>query len=166
MAVTPMAFRWTGAEMEPLRPRAASTIYETNQIYWFQEAKSLEPSGRSWRHLWAVLQSAWASLPEDLREAYPDADVLRQKALIERGHFDEIAIEVGDAATAGRLATSLKRMNCWSHVRIQGGHVFQRTAKSMKAMEADEFNIAKQDVFEVVADLIGVTVDELTKQDE
>lgn len=166
MAAEAFPFQWSGSAMEPMRPKAADKVFVVGKIYWMTEAKSLEPSTKSFRHLWAVLQSAWASLPEDLREAYPDADVLRQKALIERGHYDEIAIEVGDAATAGRLATSLKRMNCWSHVRIQGGHVFQRTAKSMKDMEAEEFQRAKDGVFGVVADLLGVTVDELTKQGE
>ena len=150
--------------MEPMRPRAADRIFVVGQVYWLTEAKSLEPSGRSWRQMWAVLQKAWASLPEDLREAYPDAQVLRDKALIEAGFYDEVAIEVGNAAAAGALATSLKRINQWSHVRIQNGYVFQRTAKSMKNMEAEEFNRAKQAVFDAVADLLGITVDELTKQ--
>lgn len=166
MAAEAFPFQWSGSAMEPMRPKAADKVFVVGKIYWMTEAKSLEPSTKSFRHLWAVLQSAWASLPEDLREAYPDVDSLRQRALIQAGFYVESIFDVGSAASAGALATSLRRINAFSHVMIRGGVVYQRTAKSMKDMEAEEFQRAKDGVFGVVADLLGVTVDELTKQGE
>lgn len=162
----PFAYRWdleVGA-MIPMRGAAAARKFQDQKVYWLVEAKLVDPSDASKRQMFAVLNKAWPSLPENMRDAYPTMDALRKRALIQAGFYDEVAIEVGDAATAGRLVTSLKRQNDFSHVRIQDGHVFQRTAKSIKDMEKEEFERAKQAVFEIVAEMLGVTVEELTKQ--
>lgn len=113
--------------------------------------------------MWAVLGSAFDSLPEDGQQ-FADADAFRKHLLILAGHYNETSIEVGDAATAGRIVTSLRRQDALSHVRIQDGIVYQRTAKSMKDMGKEEFENAKRGIIELAAELIGVTVDELTKQ--
>lgn len=163
--IEPFAFRYDGeGEMRALRVAAADRTFTIGAVYWLVEAKLVEASDASRRHLFAVLHKAWQSLPEDLKETYPTMDSLRKRALIQGGFYDEVIIEVGDAATAGRMVTSLRRQNDMSHVRIQDGAVFQRTAKSIKDMDKDMFERAKQSCFEIIAELIGVTVDELTKQ--
>lgn len=161
----PFAFRYDGeGDMKALRVAAADRTFVIGRIYWLVEAKLHEATDASRRHFFAVMHKAWQSLPEDLKDTYPTMDALRKRAFIQAGHFDEIVTEVGDAATAGRIVTSLRRQNDFSHVRIEGGHVFQRTAKSIKDMEKEPFEDAKQKSFEIVADLLGITVDELTKQ--
>lgn len=160
----PAAFKWDGHVMVPMRLRAAERAYVVDRVYWMVETKDNKLGSPSWRHMWAVLGKAWDSLPEDLHGEYPDADALRKRALISAGYFDEVAIEVGDAATAGRMVTSLRRQNSFSHVRIQDGVVYQRTAKSQKEMDPETFEQSKSGIFEIIADSLGVTVDELTKQ--
>lgn len=163
--IEPFAFKWDPDRgvMIPLRVAAAARTFREG-VYWLVEAKLQEASDASRRQMFAVLNRAWQSLPEDLKETYPTMDALRKRALIQANFYDETIIEVGDAATAGRMVTSLRRQNDMSHVRIEGGHVFQRTAKSIKDMDKETFEAAKQAIFEIVAELIGVTVDELTKQ--
>lgn len=162
--IEPAAFKWDGRVMVPMRHRFAERTYVVDKVYWLVEAHLMDASDSSKRHLFAVLNKAWQSLPENLKDAYPTMDALRKRALIEAGYYDEMATEVGDAATAGRIITSLRRQNDFSYVFRKDGHVFQRTAKSIKDMDKETFEAAKQKVFEIVAELIGVSVDELTKQ--
>lgn len=162
---TPLAFRWDGDAFVPLHKRAADRTLIVDRNYWLVEAKSQEYSGQSWRHMWAVIGKAHDSLPEGSKQ-YADADAFRKDLLIIAGFYNETSIEVGDAATAGRIVTSLRRQDALSHVRIQGSFVYQRTAKSMKDMGKEEFENAKRAIIELAAERIGVTVDELTKQGE
>jgi hypothetical protein len=160
------AFRYEGdGEMRALRQVAADRTYVCGRTYWLVEARTQEYSSKSWRHLWAVLSKAFDSLPEG-SDLWPDVDAFRKHLLLVAGFYNEVDIEVGDTATAGRIATSLRRIDGLSHVQVFNGHILQRTAKSMKDMGKEEFERAKSAIIEIAAELIGVTVDELTKQGE
>jgi hypothetical protein len=161
-----IAFQWTGREMIPLHSASARRSYTVGRIYWLQEAPLVEATDRSRRHQFAILRKAWQSLPEDLKDVYPDTEALRKRALIQAGFYDETAIEGVTAEQAGALVASLRRKDIFSHVRIQDGVVFQRTAKSQKTMERDEFERSKQAIIAIAADLIGVDVETLLEQGE
>lgn len=163
--IDPFAFRYDGeGDMKALRVAAADRTFVIGRIYWLVEAKLHEATDASRRHMFAVLNKAFQSLPESLHDLYPNMDALRKRALITAGFYEETEISGATPAQSGQLVTSLRRQNSLSHVRIEDGVVYQRTAKSIKDMERDEFERAKQAIFEIVAELIGVTVDELTRQ--
>jgi hypothetical protein len=160
------AFQFVDGHMVPLHRGGAARRFRENEIVWLQEAPLVEATDRSRRHMWAILSKAWASIPEDLKDAYPNTDALRKRALIAAGFFDEVAIEGVTPAQAGALVTSLRRKDVFSHVRIQNGVVFQRTAKSQKMMERDEFERSKQAICQIAAELIGVDLETLLEQGE
>lgn len=160
------AFQWLEGVMVPLHRAGAARKFVEHSVYWLSEVPLVEATDRSRRHQFAILRKAWASLPESLRETYPDAEALRKRALIAAGFFDETAIEGVTLAQGGALVTSLRRQDVFSHVRIEDGVVFQRRAKSQKTMERDEFERSKKAILEICADLIGVTYDELLEQGE
>lgn len=160
------SFQWREGVMVPLHRGGAARKFRENAIYWLQEAPLVEATDRSRRHQFAILNKAWASLPEELKDTYPNVEALRKRALIAAGFFDEVAIEGVTPEQAGALVASLRRKDVFSHVRIQGDCVFQRTAKSQKTMERDDFERSKQKILEIAAELIGVDVETLLEQGE
>lgn len=162
--MTPQAFRWEGDSFVPLRPKYADRELVVGRVYWLTEVRNVEPSGRSWRHMFAVIKKSWENLPEDLKDDYPTPEALRKRALIQAGFYDETVIEVSDTAAAGLLAAVLRRRNGLSHVIVRPGCVIQREAKSQKDMEREEFQRSKDAIFGIVSDLIGVDIATLERE--
>lgn len=160
------SFQYVDGVMVPMHRAGVARKFRENQIVWFQEAPLVEATDRSRRHQFAILNKAWQSLPENLKDTYPNMEALRKRALIAAGFFDETAIEGVTPAQAGALVASLRRQDVFSHVMIEDGVVFQRRAKSQKTMERDEFEASKKAIIEIAAELIGVDVETLLEQGE
>ena len=151
--------------MVPLRPKEADRRFVCDQIYWLVEAPD-ELSAKSMRHQFAVLKKAWENLSEADKEQFPTPQHLRKRALIEAGFYTESAIEVGDQATAGRLAVSLRRRDTFAVIFVRDGYLFERVAESQSSMDRERFQKSKDAIFEIVANMIGVSVAELTRESE
>ena len=160
---------WSGDALVPASDywqvqAAAHFGKREGEIVWIVEQD--EPSDRSRNHYFAVLADAHANLPPDMAKLYPTPEHLRAMALILCGHFNpQPPIICETDAEAQRLATYVRSREAFSVVHLNGNVVQVLTAKSQsaRAMGSAMFQKSKQDVFEFVADLLGVTVEELTQ---
>jgi hypothetical protein len=124
-----------------------------------------ERSTATHNHYFASITEGWRNLPDELLETYPTPEHLRKRALIAKGYRDERTIVCSSKAEAGRVAAFVKPMDEYAVVSVREAVVRVWTAKSqsMKAMGKAEFAESKNAVLDFIADLLGVTTDELAK---
>lgn len=130
-----------------------------------------ERSTKSHKHQFAFVRTAWMNLPEHhLGTPYAvSTEALRKHALIATGYCDTDMIAVGDERRAERVASFTERLAVRMHgyalTNIEGTVVYCHTphSQSLKAMGGEAFKRSKQDMLEYLADMIGVTADELAK---
>lgn len=161
----PLPFRWTGEGFEPLPgfAKVADRQFVVGERYILAAIE--DRSNASHRHEFAWLREAWLNLPEKIAEQYASAEHLRKAALIEAGFYHESVIDAGTNAAALRVAAFIKAMDEFSVVIVRGPVVVRRWAKSQsyRSMPKDEFQRSKTAIMEVIADMIGVTPDQLRK---
>ena len=161
----PMIYRWSGEAMEPLPHfrRRCDQDFVIGEIY--RLAPHEERSDISHSHQFAWLKQAWKTMPENLADLYPSPTHLRKRALIEAGYYTEEIVDCGTNAAALRVASLTRRREEFSLVIVRGPLVIIRDPKSQsyRAMDRKEFGESKAAIMEVVAALIGVSVDELGK---
>jgi hypothetical protein len=116
-------------------------------------------------HFFAALADAHANLPHDLADRWPTSEHLRKYALIRTGYRDERSIIAASKAEARRVAAFIKPMDEFAVVSVHDAAVVVWTAKSqsMKAMGKKAFGESKNAVLSFVAELIGVTPEQLGK---
>lgn len=161
--MTAQPFRWDGEAMIPLRPRAADREYVIGQEYWLD---IWEPrSAVSHNHEFAWLAEAWKNLREDDAALFPTPEHLRKRALIQAGYYDESIIDVGNNAGALRVAAAWRGKDDFALVIVRGPAVVIRTAKSQsrRMMDRKTFQESKTAIMEIVAQMIGVSPDELSQ---
>jgi len=150
--------------MVPARPEAAAKAYVEGRRYWLDEI-----SERSWishRHEFAFVREAWGSMPDAIAEPFPTPEHLRKAALIATGWHREMIIEAGNAAAALRVAAFVKGRDEFAHVTTRGPTVTVRCARSQRMhgldrMDKAEFQQSKDDILGWIANLIGVSPEQL-----
>lgn len=120
-------------------------------------------SEKTHRHEFAWLREAWRNLPEKFADMYPSPEHLRKRALIEAGYYDEEIIDAGTNAAAIRVASYVRKHQDFAFVIVRGAHVFVRSAKSQsrRAMNKTEFQASKSAILDIVANMLGLTSDQL-----
>lgn len=163
--MTPLVYRWSGEAMEPLARfhNVANAEFVIGETYRLVEEN--EQSDKSRAHEFAWLKEAWLNLPESLAEQYPSVEMLRKKALIASGFYDETVIDAGTRAAAQRVAQGVRSRpgETFSVIFVRDCFVVIRTAKSQsrRAMKAHEFQASKTAILETVAEMLGVAPDAL-----
>lgn len=128
-----------------------------------------ERSGKSHRHQFAFVNTAWDNLPEHLKDAPFAAtpETLRKHALIVTGFCDTSMVAVGCPRRAERVAAAMaataQRLSGYAIAQTDGPVVYCHTPQSqnVKAMGGERFQASKQAILEWMADLIGVEPDQL-----
>lgn len=117
-----------------------------------------ERSAASHSHYFAVINEAFATLPDHMRDEYPTVEHLRKKALIRKGYADERSIVCANKAEANRLAAFMKPLDSYAIIAPSEAVVKAWTAQSQskKAMGAKAFQESKQAVLDFIDDLLGV----------
>lgn len=125
-----------------------------------------ERSMSSHRHYFAAINDAWLSLPDHLATQLPTAEHLRKFALIKTGFHDQRSIACASKAEAQRVAAFIKPLDEFAIVIPSEAVVTVYTAKSqsMKAMGRKRFQESKDAVLGYVADLIGVSREQLSEE--
>jgi len=167
-----MAFKWNAAEQTfRVARRFEATAAETfvdDATYWLNvEAERTE---KSHDHQFAWVTEAWKTLPENLTDDYPTPDHLRKRALIVSGYYDEQVIDAGNNAAALRVCAGVKAFpgEGYSHVVVRGPFVVIRRPKSQsfRAMGGKVFQESTTAIMGVIADLLGVAPETLSRQRE
>lgn len=161
----PIRFTWDGESMVPL-PRFAKacdaefTIGETYQMVVQEE--------RSWashRHYFAAVHEAWLNLPEDLAEQFPTEEHLRKRALIKAGFSEHRQFVASSKAEAVRLAAFIRPSDEYALVTVDGAvvNVWTARSQSVHAMGKQVFQESKNKVLDVLAEMIGIQPETLTR---
>lgn len=165
-AIPALAFVWEGDLMRPLAPKLADKHYVVGEKYRLVPHE--ERSASSHAHFFASVAEAWGNLPEHLAERFVSSEHLRKFALIKAGYRDERSIVAASKAEAQRMAAFIKPLDDFAVVAVTEAVVTVYTAKSqsMKAMGKATFQDSKEKVLQVLADMAGVTPDELKRNAE
>jgi hypothetical protein len=141
----------------------ADRAYVCGEVYKMVEHH--DRSMNSHRHYFASIAEAWKNLPDEALDEYPTPEALRKKALIRKGYRDERTLVCSTKAEAERVAAFMRPSDEFAIVTFRDCVVREWVAKSQstKAMGAKEFQQSKSDVLDFVADLIGVSRDELNQ---
>ena len=168
MTDRPILFIWDGEAFVPssrYQARLADEAFGAGEIVPLvrQEDRSI----KSHRQYFASIRESWKTLPDELAERYPTAEHLRKAALIRTGYADERSIVCGSRAEALRVAAFIKPLDDYAIVATSAATVKVWTAKSQKtkAMPKAEFQASKEAVLNWIADLLGVPVDSLPRED-
>ena len=146
------------ADDEVLKPVGTSIRYCLEQ-FGNGEIVTLERneerSESSHGHYFAALNQAFRQLPEHLMSEYPTVDILRARALIKTGHCT-----MKDVLCDGTFSEFVQP---YSIVEYRGGvlRIFKAKSQSRGSMKKAEFQQSKDDVLGFVANLVGVSVEQL-----
>jgi hypothetical protein len=156
MTVPPLYCIWTGEALVPMDrfSRLAEQSLTSGRAY--RMIVEEERSGASHRQYMAAVHEAWMQLPEPWDIAFPTEDHLRKYALIRTG-FCTITKVVG---------TKRVPVDSYAIVCEEDGvtTIYQARSQSYKAMGAEEFQKSKTAVLDYLADMVGVTTEQLMKE--
>jgi len=163
MSVPFLAY-WDGEVFRPMRNHAGNVgkSYKTGMVYRLGE---LNHSEASRGHYFAVINKAWKTLPEAFGDRFTTPDMLRKWALIRAGYSNKQVIACDSIREADRWSTLAKTMNEYAEIGVYGKNVVIVTAESQKQhlMGRKRFQESKDAVFEVLASILCVTVDQLVE---
>lgn len=167
MSDSPAYFRWSGQFMAPINEawaRRCDRQFVVGKTYRLEELS--ERSEISHAHEFAWLRSAWLTLPEHLSDRFPTPEALRKAALIESGFYEERQIDAGSKAAALRVAAYIRSEDEFSYIVVRGPWVVIRKAKSQsrRAMDKKDFQASKTAIMEVIAAMIGVRPEDLSRE--
>lgn len=165
MSTAPILFQWNGEAMVPHRRYQVECdrAFVIGEVY--RLAVQEHRSQSSHNHFFAAVQEAWMNLPEDQAERFPTADHLRKYALIRAGCRDERSIVCASKAEAQRIAAFIKPMDEYAVVTVSEAvvRVFTAQSQSTAAMGKKAFQESKSKVLDVLAEMIGVQPETLTR---
>lgn len=159
--IYPQAFVWKEGVMVPLNLPLAHRQYAEGQTYQLEPQE--ERSQKSQRHYHAAVAEVWKNLPEETAQKIATPEILRKYALIKTGYRKDRSILCSSPEEAQKVASFIESMDEFVIVTISDNLVSAYTAKSqsLKEMGKAEFQESKDKVLNLLAGLIGVSVDDL-----
>jgi hypothetical protein len=163
--IKPVKFTWTGEEMVPWPQFAAmcDEQFVVGEHYRMQVEE--DRSSASHRHFFAAVREAWENLPEKYAGRFPDWECLRKWCLIKCGYANEAHYPAPTPSDAILIAKIISEVDPEIVAVPHGDTVTIYTAKSqaVPAMNREEFQRSKQDVLDLLSEMLGTTVGQLKK---
>lgn len=161
----PIPFRWDGEAMRPVSRRPL-TQFEIGEVYILEERE--DASDVSHKHFHATINTAWKTLPENVSSKFPTPTHLRKWALVKAGFYHVSHFPCRNHNDALRYGAFIRNYDDLAVITTEGPErnvVAVYTAKSTRSrrMKKDEFQLAKQGVFNVLSEMLGVSSAELAK---
>lgn len=160
----PIECIWNGAAFRPVTPywvRRADKEYAKGEVLRLvnQQARSTN----SHNHYFAAVANAFDNLPPLVAERFNSPDALRKYALIKGGYCTSESVVCPSHADALRVAAFVRPIDEFALVTVAKNVVTRYVAKSQSYREMDKktFAESKDRVLEIIAELIGVTSNEL-----
>jgi hypothetical protein len=163
----PLRFRWNGEAMEVLKhyQRIADKQFVIGEVY--ELAESYPRSANSHKAFFAAINEAWQNMPEDIAERWSTPDELRKWCLTFTEFRDVREYRASSYAEALRVAKYLREGQDYSRIEIdEAGKVVRQYIPRSQAysnLNGREFQRSKEQVLDILAKKIGVTVEELEK---
>jgi hypothetical protein len=162
---TAILYKWNGHAHVPMArfKKQCEETFVVDQIYLLDEAKGR--SSKSHDHFFCCVLEAYKNLPDDIADEYISVEQFRKKCLIRAGYADERSIVCSSKAEAVRIAAFVRPMDCYAIVVPSECVVTVYTAKSqsLKAMGGQDFQESKEKTLQIMAEMIGITVEELSR---
>jgi hypothetical protein len=113
---------------------------------------------KSRRYFFAALRDAWNSLPDAMRDRFPNAEVLRKTALINVGYCDVMTVVAGSKSAAPQIANAFKARDQYCIAIPRGDVVTIYTARSMarRVLLKKDFLQVADKVFHWVHEQTGI----------
>jgi len=168
--LSPVVFTWDGEHMVPI-PSATQLCNRQFVVGMRYRLAEYEPRSRvSHNYHFAWLEEAFRNLPETHAARFPSAEHLRKWALCrtEYRNLRQIAcaseIEAKRVAAFVRSGNSVRGAMFYAEVSVHGNVVLEVTPKSqaLNQMNKRQFLDSMDKVRHIVAELIGVTPDQLS----
>lgn len=164
----PIVFTWDGDAMVP-HQRFASLCdrqYVVGESYTLVHHE--ERSDRTHRHFFASVNEIWKNLPEQIAARWPTPEHLRKWALIRCGYADSRSVVCESDIEAHRIAAFLRPLDAYAVIAISGPVVTVYTAQSQSRADMNKatFQQSKEDVFGLLADLIGTSKENISREAE
>lgn len=166
MKVEPCAFIWDGGAMIPLdRYRGLAS----RQFRPGVEYALIPHRGRSEKAhglYFKALETGWKNLPEEYASRFPTTEHLRKWALIQEGYADEHSMLCDNNAKAMSTAALCRALDGYAVIKVSGPVVTVWTAQSQShhAMGHESFTTSMNKVLERVADMLGISSQQLTEE--
>lgn len=150
----PIYFTWNGSAMEPIGrfSRLADRSFTSGHAY--RMIVEEERSVASHNHYFACVHDAWMNLREPWDVAFSSEDHLRKYALIKAGYCTVTKV-VGKK----RVPIDGYAIVCADDDGVTT--IYQAESQSLKAMGREKFEKSKHAVLDLLAEMIGVTPEEL-----
>lgn len=165
MKLEPAAFIWDGQAMIPLDRfrRLASKQYRAGQEYVLVDHKGR--SEESHRHYFACVRKGWENLHEEDAMKYPSPEFLRKWALVKEGYADCTDHVCESEEEVAKLITLVRKLDPYAVLTRSGNILTVWTAQSQDhaSMGHKTFEESKTKVLERIANMCGISLDELTK---
>lgn len=157
---------WDGEAFVPRHGYVAqcARVFEVGRTYPLAVHEGR--SSASHRHYFATISEGWSNLPEHLAEQFPTPEHLRKFALIKAGFADKRSVVCDSIGDAMRVAAFIRPMDTYALVTVNEFVVTVWTAQSQntKAMGKRVFQESKDSVLGIIADMIGVKPEALSRE--
>jgi hypothetical protein len=163
MTLPPLICEWNGDAFVPRAHLKTHCDEELTVHELYRLEIREERSQASHNHYHAAIHEVWLNLPEDKAARWPSPDHLRKWALIKAGYRDERSIVASSKAEAQRIAAFVRPIDTYAVVLVKDACVLVYTARSQKyrAMGKKDFEASKAAVLDVIAQEIGMSVEDL-----
>jgi hypothetical protein len=152
----PIYFHWRDGAMHPMArfSRLAERTFTSGHAY--RMIVEEERSQQSHRQYMAAVHEGWMQLPEPWDIAFPSEEHLRKYCLIKTG-FCDITKVVGKKRVP---------IDGYAIVCEEDGvtTIYQAKSQSYKAMGPAEFQKSKTAVLDAIADMVGITAEQLLRE--
>lgn len=121
---------------------------------------SKDRSRKSHDHFFAVVDDAWANLPENVAHEFPNPEALRKRCLITAGYCTVKKMVLRDNAEAIAACAFLQGIDRYAICEVSGSVVtiWQAESQSKKAMGPRRFQESKEAALVEMSKLVGSDV--------
>lgn len=168
-APVPLTWIWEGDAMRPASPtwaKRADAQFVIGERYTLEQVE--DRTGKSHRHLFAIIKAAWLTLPEELALEFPNEEALRKYLLVKAGHCTAMKVPCPDRQTAMNVVTTCRALDEFAVVTLTENVVTVYRAKSIAYREVGkkQFQAIKSAVMDILADMLHITPEQLKDADK
>ena len=142
--------------------RAADKTLVVGEVQTWEHVEARSPE--SHRHFFAAVHEAWLNLPDTISGEFPDDVSLRKFALIKAGYCTVKKIVCQTEGQAIELTAFMLEIDSYLVCEVTGNvaTVYRAQSQSLRAMGKKVFQESKQAVLEILSEMIGTEITELS----
>lgn len=166
MTIPRLKMMWDGTYFVPVS-RFWAGIADKNLVVGQQYdlVEEQERSRKSHDQFFAIVGDVFSALPESYAGRWKNSEHFRKYLLIKAGYCNETTTVFSSEEDAQTASDRIGKLNEYALVVVQGNVVIEWTAESQKyrAMGKERFQKSKQDLLELMAEFMDVSVEALVE---